>query len=74
MFFDLHKEALGEGLVQAERSMNTFDARKQKEESQVFLLSALESFLISEDRCRDAHTMLRVVQPCNRLQRRTHIH
>lgn len=32
MFFDLYKEALGEGLVQAERSMNTFDARKQKEE------------------------------------------
>lgn len=32
MFFGLYKETLGEGLVQAERSMNTFDAQKQKEE------------------------------------------
>lgn len=32
MLFELYQETLGEGLVQAERSMNTYDAQKQKEE------------------------------------------
>lgn len=32
MLFELYKETLGEGLVQAERSINTYDAQKQKEE------------------------------------------
>lgn len=73
MFFDLYKEALGEGLVQAERSMNTFNARKQKEEPGV-LAECIGKF---SDIWRDAGMltrMLRVVQPCNGLQRRTHIH